>query len=407
MARKRTKRVRGALRVYPRTMASGVAWWWCHVPKRGRVALELLCDEVSLAEAHRIACERYATGALAPRGAGAPAPEATASEVVKAFKLEMRSRYKPRTWGSMELRLIALTEWLATERITLPSRITDEVVSRWIAARQAEGLQNASINRALLAARVCFRWASTREPPLCPPCALVRAARLREITRESHPVVPSPEEWRRVVAELLNEPLDDRYTESDQAVARWRANVEGVALLVGVACETGMRFDELRHQRAEDVGAQAVVIAAHGGWSPKSWHERTVPVARETADAMRRMILWRDRAVGLNGSKLVLGDHWVNDRIAAAWERAKLAGEAPSMHDARRTFATAAVRAGVGLDRVRTLLGHRDVSTTERYVGRYRSDAESPIASMGILGVVGAPTARVIPLAAGARTHGA
>lgn len=323
--------------------------------------------------------------------------------MIETFTREMKGRYKPRTWGSMSLRLVAIAEWLEGEKVTIAVRVTDELVARWMAARQALGLANASINRALLAAKVCFRWAATREPPLAPANAFVRASRLREVTRESHPIVPSPEEWRRTVAELLLEPLHERYRNSDKAKARHAANVRGIALLVGSACETGMRFDELRHQRAQDVGRQAVVIAAHGGWSPKSWHERTVPVSVETADALREMIRWRDQATGLNGSKLALGEHWVNERIAAAWARVKLAGEAPTMHDCRRTFATATVRAGVGLDRVRTLLGHRDVTTTERYVGRYRSDAETPIATLGVVAVVGAGGATVIPLERGRR----
>lgn len=405
MARKRKqRRVRGALRVYGRAMASGADWWWCNVPGRGRVALGISCADASSAEAHRIACERFADGSLTTRSAG-PQAEATIDEVIAAFGREQRARYKPRTWGSMARRLDALGDWLATEGVTLPSKITDELVSKWIAARQKKKLQNASINRALLAARVCFRWASTREPPLCPTNAFVRTGRLREVTRDKHPVVPSPEEWRRVVAELLNEQLEGRLAtaKTGHARARHAANVRGVALLVGAAVETGMRFDELRHQRAADVKAQAVVIAAHGDWSPKSWHERTVPVSKDTADALREMIRWRDGAVGLNGVKLVLGEHWVNERIAAAWARAELAGEPPSMHDARRTFATATVRAGMGLDRVRSLLGHRDVTTTERYVGRYRSDAETPIAALGVLAVMSAETATVIPLERGRR----
>lgn len=398
MARKRKRRVRGVLRVYAREMASGGQWWWCVVPGRGRRALGLSCADISQAEAYKAACERFADGSLTTRSAGAET-EATIDEVIIAFSREQKARYKPRTWNSMALRLDAIGDWFGAEGIVYPSKITDELVSRWVAAKQAAKLQNASINRALLAARVCFRWASTREPPLCPSNAFVRAGRLREVTRESHPIVPSPEEWRRVIAELLvAPPPDERFLNTELGRRLHAANTRGLALLVGSAVETGMRFDELRHQRAVDVKAQAVVIAAHDGWSPKSWHERTVPVSRETADALREFVAWRDQAIGLNGIRLSLGQHYVGEAIAAAWKRAELAGEPPTMHDARRTFATASVRAGVGLDRVRSLLGHRDVATTERYVGKYRSDAETPVASLGVLAVVSAPAAPVISL---------
>lgn len=387
MARaKKRRRVRGVLRPYARAMRGGREWWWCAVPGKGRVALGIPCDGATLEEATRLACERYAAGALAPRAAQG-AEESTLAEVILAFARERSGAYKPRTWQSMENRLTKVEEWYRTALgVTLPSKVTDEAVSKWLKARQAKA-ENATINRDVLAARVVFRWARAREPALCGRTALERTPRLREIGRQTHAVVPSPEEWRGLVAELLNAPCNPRFI-GHKGEERHRANCLGVAQIVASAVETGMRFDELRHQRPQDVRATAVIIAAHDGWSPKSWHERTVPVAKETATLLRQAIAWRDKARGLNGKALVLGEHYVNDRIAEAWKRAELPGDPPTMHDARRTFATASVRAGAGLDRVRVLLGHRDVSTTERYVGRYRTDAEAPIAPLGVAAVL-------------------
>lgn len=397
MARaKKQRRVRGVLRPYPREMRGGREWWWCQVPGKGRVALGIPCEGHTLEEATRVACERYAAGALAPRSAQG-FEESTLGQVILAFARERSSGYKPRTWESMENRLTKVEEWYRTTLgITLPSKVTDEAVSKWLKARQAAA-ENATINRDILAARVVFRWARAREPVLCGRTALERTPRLREIGRQTHTVVPSPEEWRTLVAKLLEAPCNPRFV-GHKGEERHAANCLGVAQIVASAVETGMRFDELRHQRAVDVKAQAVVIAAHDGWSPKSWHERTVPVAKETAALLREAIAWRDRAKGLNGKVLVLGEHYVNDRIAEAWARAELAGEAPTMHDARRTFATASVRAGAGLDRVRVLLGHRDVSTTERYVGRYRTDAETPIAPLGVGAVLAPKRSNVVQM---------
>jgi len=127
-----------------------------------------------------------------------------------------------------------------------------------------------------------------------------------------------------------------------------------------------------------------------------------VPVARGTADALRAFVAWRDSAVGLNRRPIVLGDHWMADRIGEAWARGKMAGDPPGMHDARRTFATENVRRGLGIDRVRVLLGHKDVRTTERYVGRYRTDTEQPVAALGVADALREATparvARVIPM---------
>jgi integrase len=64
--------------------------------------------------------------------------------------------------------------------------------------------------------------------------------------------------------------------------------------------------------------------------------------------------------------------------LHAALKAACLATKVPrfGLHDLRRAFATQAVRAGVPLTVVRDWLGHRLVATTERYVGRYRSDGD-------------------------------
>ena len=391
---KSKQRLRGVLRVYQRPMRGGALWWWCAVG-RARHALGLDAS-TTRDEAYRVACERHGAGALTARDPGA-APEATLVEILATYRAEQEARYKPRAWQSKRYILAAFVEWMIAHGAAKPSQITDEVLSRWIAARASGGAQNGTINRALIAARVWLRWAAGRTPPLCRATALERARNLREIGRTTHPVVPSPAEWRRLVAELAADPCPDR-NDWGEMRERHRANARGAALLVASAVETGMRFDELRHVRAEDVEPGAVYVRAHGGWSPKSWQERRIPVADSTGSTLRALVAWRDVAVGLNGTRLVLGEHWINDRIDAAWSRMGIADEAPRLHDARRTYATASVRAGAGMDRVRVLLGHRDVSTTERYVGRYRTDVDAPAIDLGVADVLEAPIAAVIPL---------
>jgi integrase len=172
-------------------------------------------------------------------------------------------------------------------------------------------------------------------------------------------------------------------------------------VLVAVAVSTGLRLDELRHLRPEDVAGERVEVRAHGAWSPKSWGERTIPVGPETRELARELAAWiASTPRGVNGIALDLGGHWIASGIDAAWARAGLPGEAPRMHDARRTYATESVRLGVTLDRVRGLLGHRDVSTTERYLGRYRSDAAEVAVDVGVSGALasGAERAKVLPM---------
>ena len=391
------RRVRGALRVYLRALPSGERWWWVHVPRIGRKALGL-ADDTPQAEAYRVACERFAGGTLAAAANGAPA-EATIARLIEIYAEERRGAYKARSWHSVALHLVAWAEAMTAQGVTRPSQITDAALSAWITARQITA-DNATINRALVAVRVCLAWAAERTPPLCAVTPMARRDNLAEVDRTPHPLIPSPAEWRRVVGELASEPYAGRWQTATQR-ERHAANARGVALLVAVAVQTGMRLDELRHLRLDDVHEGSVEVRAHGEWSPKGWAERSIPIPAGAADLARELVRWRDEAVGSNGSRLVLGEHWINARLDAAWARCGIAGDAPRTHDCRRTFATELVRAGQGLTIARERLGHRDVSTTERYLGRYRSDAAAVVPDFGVGSVLTQAPADVILLRRG------
>lgn len=391
------RRVRGALRVFLRTPDRGEPKWWVAVPKLGRRALDLVAT-VSREEAYRVACERYAAGHLA-RGDGGEAegaPESTLRRIGDLYDTERGPTLKPRSRRSISLHFEAFTAAMTTLGVEYPSQLSDEVISRWVNTRvkgsdggkNTKGVEHATLNRALGAIRTALRWAATREPPLCALTPLDKRRNLSEIDRKPHPTIPSPEEWRALVGALAEEPYSGRWGEAEQVLRLHAVNSRGVALLVGVAVHSGLRLDELRHLREDDCDRDVVHVRAHDGWSPKGWQERSIPVGAGAADAAREMARWRATAKGTNGIPLAIGEHWINERIDAAWKRAKLPGSPPRMHDARRTFCTELIRAGQGLAVARDRLGHRDVATTERYVGKYRSDAEQAVPDVGVLGIL-------------------
>jgi integrase len=174
------------------------------------------------------------------------------------------------------------------------------------------------------------------------------------------------------------------YPKAQRYCERHVANARGAALLVATAVQTGERLDELRHMRLEDIGTDEIRVAAWGDWSPKNHRNRTIPVPSQTATLAKEFVAWRDHAVGLNGQALVVGEHWISEQLDAAWAKAELAGDAPRMHDCRRTFATELHRSGHPLTLVRDRMGHGDVETTEGYLGRYRSDRDRVVPDMGV-----------------------
>lgn len=302
------------------------------------------------------------------------------------FLAENRSRWSLRHRENVSYRFDAFRKALRARGVTRIEHITAEVLARYVEARQRAKSTDATINRTIQVARALARWASHREPPLCDAGALASWKNLKEIARNADPLIPSPPEWAAVVRELERERCPRT---TAQAIERTKANARGAALLVAVAVQSGLRIDELRHLRDCDVRDDAVSVRAYGQWKPKDREERDVPVPIAVARLAREFVAWRDVAVGLNGHKLALGAHWIEERITPAWKRAKLPDVAPTMHDARRTFATEmSRRPGVSIRDVQRLLGHADLETTQRYLGRYRSDDARPAVDMGLASVL-------------------
>ena len=389
------RRVRNALRVYVRTTAAGERWWWVGIPGGKRYALGIREADTARDEAHRVACERYAQRTLAAGKTGTPAEE-DLSVVIEKYVAEQGPRWKTRSREGFELMLAAFHEAMVLLRAPKASSISSEVLALYIKARQKD-VENATINRTLMLVRRMVRWARRRKPALLPSAVyLEEIVALKEIEREASPLIPSPAEWKVVVGHLAAGVLPIVYPKAQRYCERHAANARGAALLVATAVQTGERLDELRHMRLEDIGTDEIRVAAWGDWSPKNHRNRTIPVPGQTATLAKEFVAWRDRAVGLNGQALVVGEHWISEQLDAAWAKAELSGDPPRMHDCRRTFATELHRSGNPLTLVRDRMGHGDVETTEGYLGRYRSDRDRVVPDMGVgdvlFGAAGTPT---------------
>jgi len=267
--------------------------------------------------------------------------------------------YTRRTKESHEERVTSVVAWLTRAGATLPSEVTDELVDRWVTARSAK-VARRTINRDLRSLRVCLRWCAGRGM-----CAMPRALErkgLREPTPEGHAMLPDPDEVRRVIEAIPSQGYRD-------------------ALVIYYA--TGLRYEELYRLAVGDAHDGRLWVQPQSGPADtaepsKGYRARSVPLAPEVMRVVVRFLAWRDP------SKRALGAHKnaLHRAIRAACEATKVPRF--GLHDLRRCFATEAVRRGVKLTVVRDWLGHRLTGTTERYVGRYRSDADvvAPVPAM-------------------------
>lgn len=255
------------------------------------------------------------------------------------------------------LRAAAFVEAMGARGVLVASRVTAAVLDHWRAERMTR-VSRATINRDETTARVFLNWCVARG--LCPAPPHGTRAKVREPRRSSPRTIPSPADVGRVVHQLE------------------RAGQRGAALVLAAGLATGLRLDELRHLRPEHVDRDAVRVVpeagpAEGSWTTKGYRERRVPVQPAVAALLAELAAWLTGGAGGRGKAPGLGGTWLAQQIDAACE---IAGVTPfRAHDLRRTFATESVRAGVPITVVQGWLGHRDLQTTERYLGRYASDA--------------------------------
>jgi integrase len=348
----------------------------------GRVTLDTR-DPAEAARRFPGAVER----ARAEREVPAQAAPAAALAVIADAYLQAPHGWSKRNRRTTELRVLAFVAAMGERGVAAVDALTSEALDAWRKARMKTTARG-TINRDEICARAMFAWARGQKPPLTAADPWQGRALLREPKRGLPPLIPSPREVAAVVAALL------------------AAGERGGALTLAVLLATGLRLDELRHLRAAHVRDDAVDLTPEAGpaaeaWSSKSYRARRIPVTAGTARAAREFLAWRWGGRGGKGKPIGLADTWVADVIDRGRGDTDPAVPKFRAHDLRRTFATENVRAGKPITLVREWMGHRDVATTERYLGRYRDDAAVQAATSPALAVLTAEVANVVPIERG------
>ena len=224
-------------------------------------------------------------------------------------------------------------------------------VERWVASMRASGLAGSTIARRVAAVRSYFRHEMLLGARGDNPAAgLTLPRRTRKLPRTL-----SPGESERLI---------DAATGVTPRSMRDRALVE---LMYG----SGLRVSETvgLARTSIDLDARIVRVLGKGG------KERIVPLGRPATEAVRRYLaLGRphldrrhrpDLFLNARGGALTrAGAFLILRRLAA---KAGLEPERVHPHLLRHSFATHLLEGGADLRSVQEMLGHADLSTTERY----------------------------------------
>jgi integrase/recombinase XerD len=266
---------------------------------------------------------------------------------VESFLLLLAARRSPRTVEAYR-RDLGL---LAAFRGGPAGQASAAELENWLAEMRAGGLAPSTIARRLAATRAYFRHLVLLDRRSDNPAAELKSPR----RARTLPRTLSPSESERLI---------DAATGVTPRAMRDRALVE---LLYGA----GLRVSEAVGLVRAAVDLEARVVRVLG----KGDKERIVPLGRPAAEALRRYLaLGRPHLDRRNRPDLFLnarggaltraGAFLILRRLA---ERAGLEPERVHPHLLRHSFATHLLEGGADLRSVQEMLGHADLSTTERY----------------------------------------
>lgn len=272
----------------------------------------------------------------------------TWAEAVPRFLRSQRSEaHNSPYWTEQQARhLAALAAWKREGRpafLTLDSFDAGDV--RAYLADRAEGKAGpekrkgktgrATRNRELATLKAFMGWA--RQERITSNRADEEVPILREGRGKNPPRDVPADEWKPVLARLI---------------LRWRYASE---VLLGA----GLRYGELAKVQVAHLRGGALFVP-----ESKNRDARTVPCSARALESARRLLK-------LGGVPDDRGMQ-MGDRLETA---CKALGFAPfSAHELRHTFATTCLRNGVDLRTLQVWLGHRSITTTEKYLHLLRSD---------------------------------
>ena len=251
----------------------------------------------------------------------------------------------PHTLRSYATDLAEFTGFLAAERIEGLAAADARAVRAFLAELHRRRLSKATIARKLAAIRSCFRFLARRGVLEVNPARQVRSPRLG---RRLPSVLPKDE-----ATQLL-----DAAPEPTVAGARDRALLEllyASGLRVAEGC--GLDVDDV------DLARRTVRVLGKGD------KERVVPVGDTALEALDAYLELRGRERGplfLNARGGRLSPRSAHRIVGRRARRAGI-GQRVTPHTLRHSFATHMLGEGADLRLIQELLGHRRLSTTQRY----------------------------------------
>ena len=220
----------------------------------------------------------------------------------------------------------------------------------WVSALFNDKQMAASIRRKVASLRAFFRYELRQGLIKANPAKLLILPKLPKTL----PKVPTPEQVNNLVDAVDNNQLDRPFPARDRAIFEF---------LYGC----GLRISELEGLNLQDIDTTENWIVVRG----KGRKERQVPYGRKAAEALANWLPKRkanpeERAVFVNYRGARISTRGIR-KIVALYARLLAGDSEVHPHTLRHAFATHLLSDGADLRAIQELLGHSQLSTTQKY----------------------------------------
>lgn len=240
--------------------------------------------------------------------------------------------------------LCKLISFLKTHNISTFDQVVQDLIISFLASLKDQNYADTSVSRALIAIKVLFKF-------------LKREKVIKE--NVAH-YLESPKLWQTIPGILSYKEIQKLLMQPDLSTERGCRDRAILELLY--SC--GLRVSEACSLKVEDVDDQFIRVSGKGG------KERLVPISGKAIRAIDRYLNYRNSEVQ---ALFLTGRGRPIDRILV-WNLikryAKKAGieKNISPHTLRHSFATHLLDNGADLRVIQEMMGHANISSTDRYL---------------------------------------
>ena len=234
--------------------------------------------------------------------------------------------------------LISFLEELKREQV---HDVGSEDIQAFLASMESRGYTPKSVSRKLNSTRTFYRFLKVNEYITDDPSLLVKHPKYEL----NPPRILSPLEYRALRDSASSDPR--------------------IYAIVEVLLQTGIRIGELANIRTSDVADSALTVRPNEGHP-----ERSVPLNRRVKEALKRYMSVRPGStndhffVTKTGRPFLVRN--IRDAIERYFRRAGI--ENAKINDLRHTFVAHHLKNGVSMIFLSKILGHKRLSSTERYL---------------------------------------